>query len=204
MVSEQVAIDTTKQINGALNTAGALLSQVRDGKYYEAMGYKSFSSYVIHELQIHRSTVYRLLKQVEMNAKLSQVRDSLSQRGAAELNKVPEDIRVAVGNIVVNRADGSEVAASEIKVVAEVLTEAQRTGHVSIDGDQLAFDAAITNGLFEAIKRQRRYVAESQRKWEMVRTEELTVETTAYELPPELVGKHVKVTIKELVQDEKA
>jgi len=211
----------TNAIREALDKAGQLLSQVRDNRLYEKIGYGSFSGYIAGEFseQFSRSTAYRMMKQAEMNSKLSRVRDNLSQNAAAELNKCSEDYQVIIAQTAHSRANGNQITAGDIGIARDVITEIARTAHVSIDDEVTPIDGALTNATYEKVMRRKQHIADRS-EWKTCVTFEGTGERMksiipeipleswdglkvnfSGDWPEDILSKQLRVIVQELVHD---
>ena len=203
MSSNDEVLTITNEIREALDKAGRLLSQVRDNRLYEKIGYGSFSRYIAGEFseQFSRSTAYRWMQTAEKNELLANEKASMSQNAAQVLNQQPEALQVVIAKTAAKRADGNQVTARDVTVVAEVVGQMVATGHVDTgNGMMHAVEAALTQEEHEIGMRQRQHI-EERSKWRTVYTTEIHNFGGAVDWKEDLYFKDVKIIVQELVVD---
>ena len=197
MVTAEKVRETTNQIKAALNLAGELLQQVRDGRHYEALDYTSFSAYVAGELGFSRSKAYRMMREAQVNSEVSRARDKLSQRAAVELARFPEELQVVIAATAESYTVSQDKprTARDIAMVGEIVTQMVSSGHVDTGGDEMsAFNAAMVQEESERLARMRQHIADSyagNRTW----SDRFVVRETpvVINIPVEWSGKTVGV-----------
>lgn len=163
-LSKADAIALTKKAALHMNVFYDTLNSIYKGGGHIIMGYKNWPTYMKAEFDVGRSEAYRRLQEATLHESLPAGGVAPEKKHLRQLLPFDKDHQVAIWEFAVSYAkrEQIELTGSVVKICGERFTEIVNTGGVSVNGESLALDAALTEELYEAQQRQKSHMAERE------------------------------------------
>ena len=163
-LSKADAIALTKKAALHMNVYYDTLNIIYKGGGHIIMGYKNWPAYMKAEFDVGRSEAYRRLQEATLHESMPAGGVAPEKKHLRQLLPFHKEHQVAIWEFAVSYAkrEQIELTGSVVKICGERFTEIVNTGGVSVNGESLALDAALTEELYEAQQRQKSHMAERE------------------------------------------
>ncbi len=163
-LSKADAIALTKKAALYMNVFYDTLNSIYKGGGHIIMGYKNWPTYMKAEFDVGRSEAYRRLQEATLHESLPAGGVAPEKKHLRQLLPFHKDHQVAIWEFAVSYAkrEQIELTGSVVKICGERFTEIVNTGGISVNGESLALDAALTEELYEAQQRQKSHMKERE------------------------------------------
>ena len=159
-LSRADAFALTKKAKLYMNVYYDTLNDIYKGGGHIIMGYKNWPAYMKAEFDVGRSEAYRRLQEATLHESIPAGGVAPEKKHLRQLLPFHKDHQIAIWEFAVSYAkrEQIELTGSVVKICGERFTEIVNTGGVSVNGESLALDAALTEELYEAQQRQKSHM----------------------------------------------
>jgi hypothetical protein len=147
---------------------GRSLFTIREKRLYRQT-HETFEAYCREKWNISRQHAYRLIEATDVFENVSPVGVVANERQARALAHYEKDVQRVVWQMAQTTAPAGNVSASHIKAVGEVLTGILVSGGLDDGSGEVKplgvlVDAAVTEEIYERLKRQKEYIRQDTDK----------------------------------------